>query len=286
MRGLLGDGAPLSSSSIARLRGQWETDYQTWQERRLDDRELVYAWVDDIYVKAGLEKDKACLLIVIGATSDGRKEVLAMVPGYREFTESWLEVLRGLRDRGLSPPALVVADGNMGIWSAVNQVWPQTRQQRCWNHKVLNVLNQIHKRQQVQARALLVQIPYANTLTDAGKLRKKFIARYQSQFPKAVKALDRDWDRMLTFFDFPAKHWRHLRTTNVVESPFASVRLRTNAAKRYKKIVAESALIWRTLMVAEKRFRRLNAPHLLKDVYAQHHRKNKITIDSGKKLAA
>ncbi len=177
LRGLLGDGAPLSSSSIARLRGQWETDYQTWQERRLDDRELVYAWADDIYVKAGLEKDKACLLIVIGATSDGRKEVLAMVPGYREFTESWLEVLRGLRDRGLSPPALVVADGNMGIWSAVNQVWPQTRQQRCWNHKVLNVVNQIHKRQQVQARALLVQIPYANTLTDAGKLRKKFIAR-------------------------------------------------------------------------------------------------------------
>ena len=155
----------------------------------------------------------------------------------------------------------------MGIWSAVNQVWPQTRQQRCWNHKVLNVVNQIHKRQQVQARALLVQIPYANTLTDAGKLRKKFIARYQSQFPKAVKALDRDWDRMLTFFDFPTEHWRHLKTTNVVESPFASVRLRTNAAKRYKKIVAASALIWRTLMVAEKRFRRLNAPHLLKDVY-------------------
>ena len=242
LRGLLGDGAPLSSSSIARLRGQWETDYQTWQERRLDDRELVYAWADGIYVKAGLEKDKACLLVVIGATSDGRKEVLALVPGYRESTESWLEVLRGSRDRGLSHPVLVVTDGNMGIWSAVNQVWPQTRQQRCWNHKVLNVVNQIHKRQHVQARALLVQIPYANTLTDAGKLRKKFIARYQSQFPKAVKALDRDWDRMLTFFDFPTKHWRHLRTTNVVESPFASVRLRTNAAKRYKKIVAARAL--------------------------------------------
>ena len=286
LRGLLGDGAPLSSSSIARLRGQWETDYQTWQERRLDDRELVYAWADGIYVKAGLEKDKACLLVVIGATSDGRKEVPALVPGYRESTESWLEVLRGLRDRGLSHPVLVVADGNMGIWSAVNQVWPQTRQQRCWNHKVLNVVNQIHKRQQVQARALLVQIPYANTLTDAGKLRKQFIARYQDQFPKAVKALDRDWDRMLTFFDFPTEHWRHLRTTNVVESPFASVRLRTNAAKRYKKVAAASALIWRTLMVAEKRFRRLNAPHLLTAVYAQHHLDNKTTIDSGKKLAA
>ena len=128
--------------------------------------------------------------------------------------------------------------------------------------QLIDATNQIHKRQQAQARALLVQIPYANTLTDAGKLRKQFIARYQDQFPKAVKALDRDWDRMLTFFDFPTEHWRHLRTTNVVESPFASVRLRTNAAKRYKKVAAASALIWRTLMVAEKRFRRLNAPHL------------------------
>ena len=116
--------------------------------------------------------------------------------------------------------------------------WPHTRQQRCWNHKILNVVNQIHKRQQAQARALLVQIPYANTLRDAGKLRRQFIARYQDPFPKAVKTLDRDWDRMLTFFDFPKRHWRHLRTTNVVESPFASVHLRANAAKRYKKVAA------------------------------------------------
>ena len=133
---------------------------------------------------------------------------------------------------------------------------------------------------------MLVQIPYAYTLRDAGKIRRQFIARYQDPFPKAVKTLDRDWDRMLTLFDFPKPHWRHLRTTNVVESPFASVRLRTNAAKRYKKVAAASALIWRTLMVAEKRFRRLDAPHLLPDIYAQHHRENKITIDSGEKLAA
>lgn len=286
LRGLLGNGAPLSPSSIARLRVQWEVDYQTWQERRLDDREVVYAWADGIYVKAGLEKDKACLLVVIGAMSDGRKEVLALAPGYRESTESWLEVLRDLRDRGLDHPVLLVADGNMGIWSAVNQVWPHTRQQRCWNHKILNVLNQIHKRQQPQARALLVQIPYANTRQDAEKLRKQFVARYRSEFPKAAAALERDWDRMLTFFDFPEEHWKHLRTTNVVESPFASVRLRTNAAKRYKKLAAASALIWRTLMVAEKRFRRLNAPHLLPAVYAQNQVENETTIDSGKKLAA
>ncbi len=285
LRGLLGDGAPLSPSSIARLRGQWEVDYQTWQERRLDDRELVYAWADGIYVKAGLEKDKACLLVVIGAMSDGRKEVLGLVPGYRESTESWLAVLRDLRDRGLDHPILMAADGNMGIWSAVDQVWPHTRQQRCWNHKILNVPDQIHKRQQPQARALLVQIPYASTRQDAEKLRKQFVARYRNEFPKAVATLERDWDRMLTFFDFPEEHWRHLRTTNIVESPFASVRLRTNAAKRYKKVVAASALIWRTLMVAEKRFRRLNAPHLLHVVYAQHNQ-TMTTIDSGKKLAA
>ena len=163
LRGLLGDGAPLSPTSIGRLRAKWVADHQDWRERRLDGRELVYAWADGIYVKAGLEKDKACLLVVIGAMSDGRKEVLAVTPGYRESTESWLEVLRDLRDRGLEQPVLIAADGNMGIWAAIDQVWPDSRQQRCWNHKIINVLDKIPKRTQAEARTLLVQIPYAHT---------------------------------------------------------------------------------------------------------------------------
>ena len=286
LRGLLGDGAPLSPTSIGRLRAKWVADHQDWRERRLDGRELVYAWADGIYVKAGLEKDKACLLVVIGAMSDGRKEVLAVTPGYRESTESWLEVLRDLRDRGLEQPVLIAADGNMGIWAAIDQVWPDSRQQRCWNHKIINVLDKIPKRTQAEARTLLVQIPYAHTRQEAENLRKRFATRYRSQFPNAVDALDRDWDRMITFYDLPKEHWKHLRTTNVVESPFASVRLRTNAAKRHKKVANATALIWRTLMVAEKRFRKLDAPHLLKDVYARKQYQDGTAITVGNRVAA
>ena len=267
LRGLLGDGAPLSSSSIARLRAKWEEEFETWQERRLDDRELVYAWADGIYVKAGLEKDKAALLVVIGAMSDGSKEVLAIQPGYRESTESWLKLLRDLRDRGLSVPLLLMADGGLPIWSAVDQVWPEAGQQRCWNHKIINVLNDLPKHAQVKARALLTQIPYAETQEEAEARRDTFVARYRDRYPAAVETLERDWERMVTFYDFPEQHWQHLRTTNPVESPFAAVRLRTNAGKRYKRVQGATALIWRLLMVAETRFRKLNAYELLQDVY-------------------
>ena len=268
LRGLLGDGAPLSPSSIARLRATWEEQFETWQQRRLDDRELVYAWADGIYVKAGLEKDKAALLVVIGALSDGRKEILAIRPGHRESTESWRAVLRDLRDRGLPAPRLMLADGGLPIWSAVDQVWPEAAQQRCWNHKILNVLNDLPKRVQGAARALLTQIPTAKTRQQAQRRRDRFVARYGEAYPAAAATLERDWDRMVTFYDFPEAHWKHLRTTNPVESPFASVRLRTNAGKRYKRVQGATALIWRLLRVAETRFRKLNAPELLPAVFA------------------
>jgi len=268
LRGLLGNGAPLSPSSIARLRSQWEGQHATWRQRRLDDRELVYCWADGIYVKAGLEKDKAALLVVIGAMSDGRKEVLAVAPGYRESTESWLMVLRDLRDRGLCAPVLMVADGGLPIWSAAEQLWPETSQQRCWNHKIVNVLDRLPKRVQAEARGLLTQIPYAPSRQQAETQREEFAARYRGQFTEAVATLERDWERMVTFYAFPAEHWIHLRTTNAVESPFAAVRLRTNAGKRYKRVPSATALIWRVLMVAEQRFRKLNVPELLARVYA------------------
>ena len=268
LRGLLGDGAPLSPSSIARLRATWEEQFETWQQRRLDDRELVYAWADGIYVKAGLEKDKAALLVVIGALSDGRKEILAIRPGHRESTESWRAVLRDLRDRGLPAPRLMLADGGLPIWSAVDQVWPEAAQQRCWNHKILNVLDDLPKRVQGAARALLTQIPTAKTRQQAQRRRDRFVARYGEAYPAAVTTLERDWERMVTFYDFPEAHWKHLRTTNPAESPLASVRLRTNAGKRYKRVQGATALIWRVLRVAETRFRKLNAPELLPAVFA------------------
>lgn len=268
LRGLLGEGAPLSPSSIARLRGKWQHEYERWRTRRMDDRELVYAWADGVYVKAGLEREKAALLVVIGAMSDGRKELLAVEAGYRESTESWAAVLRDLRERGLVAPKLFVADGNLGAWAALCEVWPETRGQRCWNHRIVNVLDQLPKKLQAQARELLCQIPYAPTRVEAERQRNTFGRRYRRCHPRAVAILEKDWEAMVAFYDFPEAQWTHLRTTNVVESPFASVKLRTTAAKRYKKVENATALIWKVLCVAENRFRKLNAPELLTSVYA------------------
>ena len=267
LRGLLGDGAPLSKSSVGRLRARWTAEHDAWSRRPLEDRELVYAWADGIYVKAGLERDKAALLVVIGAMSDGTKEVLAVTPGYRESTASWAAVLRDLKARGLATPRLLVADGNLGIWGAAREVWPEAAEQRCWNHKTTNVLDRLPKREQAVAREMLRAVAYAPSRAAAVRARDAFADRYAAAHSKAVAVLEDDWDRMTAFHDYPEKHWRHLRTTNVVESPFASVRLRTTAAKRFKRVDNATALIWRLLLVAEKRFRKLNAPELLRDVY-------------------
>ncbi len=267
LRGLLGDGAPLSKSSVGRLRARWTAEHDAWSRRPLEGREPVYAWADGIYLKAGLEKDKAALLVVIGAMSDGTKEVLAVTPGYRESTASWAAVLRDLKARGLATPRLLVADGNLGIWGAAREVWPEAAEQRCWNHKTTNVLDRLPEREQAVAREMLRAVAYAPSRAAAVRARDAFADRYAAAHSKAVSVLEDDWDRMTAFHDYPEKHWRHLRTTNVVESPFASVRLRTTAAKRFKRVDNATALIWRLLLVAEKRFRKLNAPELLRDVY-------------------
>jgi transposase-like protein len=176
--------------------------------------------------------------------------------------------LRDLRARGLEAPKLLVADGNLGIWAALAQVYPETRGGRCWNHRIVNVLDQLPRKLQGQARELLCQIPYAPTRAEAQRRRDAFVRRYRRTYPKAVAILEKDWEAMVAFYDFPEAHWKHLRTTNVVESPFASVKLRATAAKRYKKVENATALIWRVLCVAESRFRKLDAPELLAQIYA------------------
>jgi transposase-like protein len=222
LRGLLGAGAPLSAKSIERLRAKFVRDYEAWTTRRLDDYELVYAWADGIYVRAGLEQEKAALLIVIGALRDGRKEVLAVVPGYRESTDSWRAVLRDLRDRGLQVPKLLVADGAAGVWAAVAEVWPDAAEQRCWNHKIVNVLTQLPKKVQAAAREELAAIPYAPSRAEAERRRDAFTKRYRRTYPRAVAILEKDWERLVTFYDFPEGHWKHLRTTNVIEGSVPS----------------------------------------------------------------
>jgi putative transposase len=267
LRGLLGEGAPLSAASIQRLKTKWEAEYEDWRDEDLSDLEPVYFWADGVHVKAGLGKDKAALLVIVAAMRDGSKKVLSVESGYRESTTSWAAVLRSLKRRGFRSPLLVIADGNLGLWGALADVWPEVREQRCWNHKITNVLDCFPKRVQPVASQYLREIPYAQTRGECERLKQQFTQRYEADYPKAVKTLERDWDRMIAFYDFPAEHWRHIRTTNVVESPFSAVRLRTGAARRFKKVANATALIWKVLMVTEKRFRKLNAPHLLSELY-------------------
>jgi len=268
LRGLLGEDAPLSAATVARLKAKWQAEYQTWSTRSLGDLEVVYLWADGIYVEAGLEKEKAAMLIAVAGLSDGRKVVLTVRPGYRESTESWSALLRDLKARGMNAPRLVVADGHLGIWRALAAVYPKSDEQRCWNHRMVNVLDKLPKTAQPQGRALLTKIPYAESRKEAERLKRAFQGWAGRQgYEEAATLLDHDWGRMVAFYRYPKEHWVHLRTTNVVESPFAAVRLRTDAAKRYKKVPNATAVIWKTLLLAERRFRKLNAPHLLKEVW-------------------
>ena len=267
LRGLLGEGAPLSASSIERLKGKWQREYEEWKGRDLSSLELAYQWADGIYVKAGLDKDKAALLVIIGALTSGEKVLLACESGYRESKESWGAMLGDLQARGLRLGRLTIADGYLGIWSALGDSHPQGKEQRCWNHKITNVLDALPKRVRAEAGEYLGSIPYAESRQECERLREGFIARYGKEYPKAVETLRRDWERMVTFYRFPKEHWTHIRTTNPVESPFAALRLRTDAAKRYKRVDNATAVIWKMLLIAETKFRRLNAPELLKKVY-------------------
>jgi len=267
LRGLLGEGAPLSASSIERLKAKWQREYEEWRQMDLSGLEVVYQWADGIYVKAGLEKDKAALLIIIGGLTNGKKVFLACESGYRESKESWSGVLRDLTARGLRLGRLTVADGHLGIWSALGELYPEGKQQRCWNHKIRNVLDCFPKKVRSEAGEYLKRIPYAETLSECERLRDAFVNRYRKNYPKAAEKLLSDWDRMIAFYSFPKEHWAHIRTTNVVESPFSSVRLRTDASKRFKKVQNATAMIWKLLLVAEKNFRTLKGYWLLPEVY-------------------
>jgi transposase-like protein len=304
LRGLLGDAAPLSPSSILRLKAEWQEQYNGWKRRDLSDLEIVYLWADGIYVKAGLEKAKAALLVLIGALSNGEKVILAVESGQRESSESWSAVLRDLKARGLRAPKLTIADGHLGIWAGLGSVYPTSAEQRCssaalhrratdWNHKLRNVLDVIALKHQPEVKLKLQKTAAAETQKECERLKREFRKSYERVHPKAVERLERDWDRMVTYYAFPKEHWTHIRTTNVVESPFAAVRLRTHtgvsgAAKRFKKVENATALIWEMLLVVQQNFRKLNAPHLLAQVYAgtEYHDGIRVAKPAREQLAA
>lgn len=264
LRGLLGDGAPLSASSIARLKEHWTQQYDEWRRERIDD-DIVYLWADGIYVKAGLEKDKAAVLVVIGVSTDGIKRVLAVEPGFRESTESWKSVFWSLMKRGMNVPKAVVADGGLGLWAAIGELGWRCKEQRCWNHKICNVRDALPQREQKQAVKLLRKIPQSATVEEAVRWRDDFLEEYRA-YPKACERLLDDWERMISFYELPKVHWRGLRTSNAVESPFQVVRLRTGAARRFKKVENATAVLWKLLMVAETNFKTYDGVTFLADV--------------------
>ena len=222
-------------------------------------------WADGIYVKAGLGKEKTALLVVIGVHKNGSKRFLALEAGYRESKESWAEVFRQLKTRGVKEVRVFVGDGNLGLWAAVGEVYPQAQQQLCWNHKMLNVIDTVSKKEQSQVKSHLQAMMYADSREQALKERKKFEHAF-SHNPKTVKTVVENWERLTRYYDFPREHWKHLRTSNVVESPFSRVRLRTTASRRFKSQVNATCLIWKTLMIAEMSFRKLDAPSLVDKV--------------------
>jgi putative transposase len=268
LRGLLGNDAPISAATVARLKERWRLEYDQWSSRSLAGLEVVALWVDGVYVKAGLEKDKAAILVAMAGLSDGRKVIVGMVSGYRESTDSWRELLNDLKERGMYAPKVVIGDGHLGIWGALRGVYPESAWQRCWNHKIRNVLDKLPKRLWDEAKKMLSAMSRADTEAAALELRAKFQGWCRERgHGDAADLIEKDWETLVAFYRFPKDHWRHLRTSNPIESPFDRVRLRTNAARRFKKVANATAVVWKTLMVAERRFRKLTAPELWAEVF-------------------
>ena len=268
LRELLGeDASGLSASSISRLTERWREEHQAFKRRRLDFVRYAYLFADGVHVSVRLGEDKRlCLLVIIGVREDGRKELLAVEDGYRESTDSWAEVLRDLDKRGMSEPKLVTADGALGLWGALRDVFPAAREQRCWVHKTANVLDALPKRVQPQAKRMLHEIVEAATRKDAERAIDAFVAEFEAKWPKAAGKLSKDREQLLAFYDFPAEHWRHLRSTNPIESSFATVKLRTRVTKGAGSKDAALAMAYKLLDAAQDRWRMINGAELVKEL--------------------
>jgi putative transposase len=265
LEALLGeDAAGLSAANISRLLGVWEEEYAAFRKRDLSQVDYVYVWVDGVHVNVRLgDQDRLCLLVMLGARPDGTKELIAVEDGFRESAESWASVLRDLSRRGMRAPVLAIGDGALGFWAAVRDVWPETREQRDWVHRVANVLDKLPKRLQPRAKEALWEIREAPTRQEAEKAMDRFEAEYGAKYPKAVTSLRRDQDQLLTFYDFPAEHWKHIRTSNPVESTFSTVRLRQRITKGPGSRKRGLMMAYKLLRMAEERWRRLDGAELL-----------------------
>lgn len=265
---LLGPAAPgLSAATICRLKEVWRLEYEQWRKRDLSTKEYVYVWADGIYFGVRLEDARQCMLVVIGATKEGRKELLALTDGYRESEASWKELLLDLQERGLTvDPKLAIGDGSLGFWKALPQVFGRTRTQRCWKHKTANILNKLPTALQGKAKAELNDIWMAESRAAAELACDDFLRRYEVKYPKASECLSKDRDALLTFYDFPALHWQHIRTTNPLESTFATVRLRTNKTRGCVSRGSLLAMVFKLTKVAEQKWYKLKGSEFLVQV--------------------
>ena len=259
----LGSAAGLSAATVTRLTAQWQDDAKAFGNRSLAETDYVYLWVDGIHLKVRLAQDKVCLLVMIGVRVDGTKELVALADGFRESSESWADLMRDCKRRGMRAPVLAVGDGALGFWKALREVFPETKEQRCWWHKLGNVLAALPKSTHSGAKAALAEIHNAEDKDHALKAAKAFAADYGAKWPKAVAKIIDDLDVLLAFYDFPAEHWIHLRTTNPIESTFATVRLRQRVTKGPGSRAAGIAMAFKLIESAQARWRAVNAPHLV-----------------------
>ena len=262
---LLGKDAPgLSASTIGRLKEIWIDEHKRWNERDLSSKRYVYVWADGIHLQARLEDDAQCILVIIGATPEGKKELIGFIDGTRESAHDWRALLLDLKRRGMgSAPELAVADGALGFWKALGEVWPKTREQRCWVHKTANILNKLPKSQQPKAKRALQEIWMAETKKDANTAFDAFIETYEVKYDKAAECLTKDREALLAFYDFPAEHWKHLRTTNPIESTFATVRHRTIRSKGCLSNKTALAMVFKLVDGAQKNWRKLDGHNQL-----------------------
>lgn len=260
------EASGFSASNICRLKEDWIKEYDLWQTRNLSKKRYVYFWVDGIYLKARME-DKQCILVIIGADEFGNKELVALEDGFRESEQSWMSVLLDLKQRGLSTgPHLSIGDGSLGYWNALHKVYGETRHQRCWVHKTRNILNKLPKTLQEKGKQHIHNIWMAETKEDAEKAFDFFIEAYQAKYPKATECLEKDRDILLTFYDFPAEHWIHIRTTNPIESTFATVRLRTGKTRGCLSRKTGLTMVFKLIQSAQKRWRRLRGNNKVAEI--------------------
>jgi len=271
LQALLGPQAPgLSATNIVRLKEAWQQEWKDWSQQSLAEKVYVYLWADGIYFNIRLEEpdnNRQCILVLMGATADGRKELIALTEGYRESADSWRELLRDIQQRGLkTSPKVATGDGALGFWAALREIYPQTREQRCWVQKTSNILNKLPQSLHAKAKAMLQNIWMASNRQDALKAFTLFVQTFEAKYPKAVECLVKDQEVLLTFYDFPAEHWIHLRTTNPIESTFATVRLRTVRTKGSGSRTACLTMVFKLAQGAQKHWRRLNGQPLLAEV--------------------